>query len=40
MRRAEEIRRIYHNLDGEFTDVIDWMIIRRRMEKKVTKAYK
>ena len=40
MRRAEEVRRIYHNLDGEFTDVIDWMIIRRRMEKKVTKAHK
>ena len=40
MRRAEEVRRMYHKLDGEFTDVTDWMIVRRRIEKKIRKAYK
>ena len=40
MRRAEEVRRMYHKLDREFSDVIDWMIVRRRIEKKIRKAYK
>lgn len=40
MRITEEVRRIYHNLNGEFIDIIDWTMIRRRMEKKVRKAYK